>query len=71
MNKTCTIESEAQIHNYGLVNALLKNSRCPQNELTLSEDRSSDGNELKTVGAADLNARVPMTSFERGTMSSP
>ena len=69
--KTCTIESEAQTHNYGLLKALLKKNvlRCPQKVLTLLQDRSSDGSELKTAGAADLNARVPMANFERGTIS--
>jgi hypothetical protein len=36
---------------------------------TESQDRSSGGNELKTVGAVDLKVRFPMTSFERGMMS--
>ena len=37
--------------------------------LTLSQDWSSDGSELKTVCAADLDASVPMINFERGTMN--
>ena len=71
MNQTCTIESEAQTDNYGLLKALLKKNvlKCLQNDLTLSPDQSSGGNELKTIGAADLKACVPMTSLERGTTS--